>query len=134
MIDVMIEEDGVGLAAPQIGLSIQLVVISLSGKRENAEVFVNPELSNFQGSAEIEEGCLSVPGVRASVRRAGICTVDAQDLEGNRFTMDAVDLAAIVLQHETDHLNGVLFIDRLSTISRIACRRGIKQLEADYQE
>lgn len=134
MVDIMLQEDGVGLAAPQVGLPIQLVVISLTGKREDVEVFVNPVLSNFQGSCEIEEGCLSVPGVRSTVKRAGVCTVEAQDLDGNGFTMDATEFAAVAVQHETDHLNGILFIDRLSTLGRIACRRGLKLLEQEYKK
>ena len=133
MTDLMIKNSGIGLAAPQVGVSLRIVVISLTGKHDDAEVFINPELSNFHGRSEMEEGCLSVPNVRAKVQRFGACNVRALDLEGNQFLVDAVELAAIVFQHETDHLDGVLFIDRLNTVSRMVCRRAIKQLEQQYQ-
>ena len=134
MVDLMVESDGVGLAAPQVGVSLRLIVVSPTGLKEDAEILVNPVLTNLVGNCEGEEGCLSVPGVRAKVRRAESCTVTAQDLEGNSFTVDATELPAIILQHETDHLDGILFIDRLNAISKMACRRGIKQLEKEYED
>ena len=134
MVDLMVESDGVGLAAPQVGVSLRLIVVSPTGTKEDAEVFVNPVLTNLIGSCEGEEGCLSVPGVRARVRRAESCTATAQDLDGNSFTIDAAELPAIILQHETDHLDGILFIDRLNAFSKMACRRAIKQLEKEYED
>lgn len=134
MAHIMIDSCGIGLAAPQVGLSIRLIVFSLTGKLEDVEVLVNPELSNFQGASESEEGCLSLPGVRAKVRRSAACTVTALNLDGDQFVMDAVDLAATVIQHEFDHLGGTLLIDRLNAISRLSCRKGLKQLERDFQE
>ena len=133
MVDLMVESDGVGLAAPQVGVSLRLIVISPTGLKEDAEILVNPVLTNLIGNIDGEEGCLSVPGIRAKVRRAESCTVTAQDLEGNSFTVDAAELPAIILQHETDHLDGILFIDRLNAISKMACRRGIKLLEKEYE-
>ena len=133
MIETMVQSQGIGLAAPQVGLPIRLIVISPTGKSDDAEVLINPELSHFQGSSEMEEGCLSLPGVRGKVRRAQACAVTALDLDGNRFVMEAADLTATVLQHETDHLDGVLFIDRLSTISRMKCRRAIRALDQEYR-
>jgi len=132
MIDVMVESNGIGLAGPQVGVHLKLIVISLTGKAQDAEVFVNPQIIETSGWSEMEEGCLSLPGVRARVKRPAVCSVDVGDLEGNRFLIDATDMLATVLQHEIDHLNGVLFIDRLNTISRIACRKSIKYLETQY--
>jgi peptide deformylase len=132
MIRIMIENSGIGLAATQIGVSLRMFVMSLSGKTEDAQVIINPKLDNFQDWSEMEEGCLSVPGVRAKVRRYSACTVTALDLEGNRFVMDVVDLASTCVQHETDHLDGILFINRLSALSKLACRRALKQLEEEY--
>ncbi|MBN1436840.1 MAG: peptide deformylase [Sedimentisphaerales bacterium] len=132
MWDVMFEADGVGLAAPQVGVSLRIFIVSVTGRREDGQVFINPELSNLQGVSETEEGCLSVPGVRSKVRRAGACTVKALDLDGNTFVLEAADLSATAVQHENDHLDGKLFIDRLTTVGRIACRRGLKQLEREY--
>jgi peptide deformylase len=133
MIELMVKSAGIGLAANQVGLPVRLIVVSLTGKAEDAEVLVNPELTNLQGDVETEEGCLSVPGIRAKVRRANACTVNALDLEGNSFVMDTVELGAIVLQHEVDHLDGILFVDRLGTVARMACRRALKQLEDAYE-
>lgn len=134
MVRLMLQADGIGLAAPQVGLSIRLVVVNLTGKPEEAHVLINPELSDFEGWQEGEEGCLSLPGIRGKVRRHAACNVKASDLDGNEFVMDVVDLPATVLQHETDHLNGVLFIDRLNAVSRLACRKGLKMLESSYQD
>ncbi len=134
MADIMIKSSGIGLAAPQIGLPLRLIVFTLTGKPEDVEVLINPELSNFQGASEIEEGCLSLPGIRAKVRRPAACTVHALNLEGDPFILDAVDLAATVVQHETDHLDGALFIDRLNAVSRLSCRKGLKQLEREFKE
>jgi len=134
MVELMVESSGVGLAAPQVGVSLRLIVISLSGKKEDAEVLVNPNVTNLNGWSEMEEGCLSIPGVRATVKRAAACTVEAMDLEGNQFMMDAVELLATILQHETDHLNGILFIDRLNPITKMGCRKAIKCLEEEWKQ
>ena len=133
MTDLMIESSGVGLAAPQVGVSLRLIVVSPNGKRDNVEVLVNPQLSDFQGEFKMEEGCLSIPNIRATVRRYAVCSVSALNLDGNRFITDAVEFAATVYQHETDHLNGILFVDRLNTVSRLACRRSLRQLEQQYE-
>ena len=132
MVDLMIESQGIGLAATQLGIPLEVVTISLTGKREDVEVFINPQLEGFDGVSELEEGCLSLPGIRAMVRRSAVCQVRALDLEGNNFCKEMLDLAATVIQHETDHLRGKLFIDRLSTIALMSCRKGLKQLEQDF--
>ena len=134
MADIMIKSSGIGLAAPQVGLPLRMIVFSLTQKPEDVEVLINPELSNLQGISEIEEGCLSLPGIRAKLRRPAACTVNALNLDGNPFVTDAVDLAATVIQHEFDHLDGTLFIDRLNAVARLSCRKALKQLERDFQE
>ena len=134
MTDLMVKSGGIGLAAPQVGISLRVIVISLTVKPEDTQILVNPELSNFQGTAEMEEGCLSVPSIRANVPRAATCTLNAQDIEGNKYTLEADGLLATVIQHEIDHLNGILFIDRISTISRMARRKALKQLEREYED
>lgn len=134
MIEMMLEARGVGLAGPQVGLPLRMFIISPDATREKSQVFINPEISNLQGTAEFEEGCLSLPDVRAPIKRAATCTVEATDVEGNRFTADLDDLAAIAAQHEYDHLEGTLFIDRLGGISKIACRKAIKRLEKEYRQ
>lgn len=134
MIDLMVAENGVGLAAPQVGVPLRIIVVSFTGQRKDAEVFINPELDQFEGWAEMEEGCLSVPGVRAAVRRPAVCAVRAWDLDANEFVMDATELAATVFQHETDHLDGRLFIDRLGGLAKMAVRRPLRDLERQWPD
>jgi len=117
MADTMYAEDGVGLAAPQIGVSLRLAVIDVSGSDGDRGLgllkLVNPEIVAREGEIEYEEGCLSVPGLFHDVERPASVVVQAQDVNGKVFTVKADGLLARAIQHENDHLNGVLFIDRL---------------------
>ena len=129
MIELMYKDKGIGLAAPQVAESIRLITVDLSGpeKREDPRVFVNPVLSNLEGEVESEEGCLSVVGYRSTVIRAERLHLSAHDLDGNVVEMGADDLMAICLQHEVDHLNGVLFIDKISKLKRTLYERKLKK-------
>lgn len=122
MFDTMVLEDGIGLAAPQVGESIRLIVIDLPLADEElfdeAEAFVNPEIIEKEGSFCIEEGCLSVPELREEVDRFRKIKVRYQDLEGETHEMIAEDILAVVFQHEIDHLDGILFVDRLPPMKR----------------
>jgi peptide deformylase len=113
MFETMAEADGVGLAAPQVGVSIRLFVINIQGVEKRA--YINPQIIETSIETDTsEEGCLSIPGVWHDVQRPARVTVQAQDIEGKVFTVKAEGLLARAIQHENDHLNGVLFIDRLS--------------------
>lgn len=129
MAELMYEHKGIGLAAPQVGESVRLITVDLSGpdKREDLRVFINPVLSNLEGEVESEEGCLSVRGYRTNVCRAEKVRLTAQDLDGNTVELDADELMAICLQHEIDHLNGVLFIDKISSLKRVMYERKLKK-------
>ncbi len=123
MAETMYENDGIGLAAPQVGRNIRMVVIDVTGpeKREGLMTLVNPVLTPVEGEGRIlgEEGCLSVPmQYRAKVERAARVRARALDLDGNPLEFEADDLLSVCLQHEVDHLDGVLFIDRLSHLKR----------------
>lgn len=120
MTQLMYENRGIGLAAPQVGESLRLVTIDLSGPDERTElmVLVNPVILSKEGRILDEEGCLSVPNLRAKVERADKVRVKAKNLEGEEVNLDAEGLMAICLQHELDHLDGVLFIDRISRLKR----------------
>ena len=133
MIDLMVQARGIGLAAPQVGVGLRLFVASVTSDANDAQVFINPQIDDFQGISEIEEGCLSLPGIQVKVRRPAICVITAQDLTGESFSFQAHELQATVVQHENDHLDGRLIIDRASTLQRIGFRKTIKQLELDYQ-
>jgi peptide deformylase len=120
------------LAAPQIGQCSRVVVIDLSGpeKREALQVFINPEIVVADGVEVKDEGCLSVPfGYRADVKRAQTVTVRALDLEGRPFTVQADGLMARCLQHELDHLDGKLFIDRISRLKRSLFDNRVKKAQ-----
>ena len=108
MFDVMYDAGGVGLAAPQVGILRRFFIVHVGA----AQVFINPVLSRPKGSVELEEGCLSLPGQTGLVRRPKSVRVDAWNHTGDRFSLNAFGELARVIQHENDHLDGVLFIDK----------------------
>lgn len=118
LLDTMYAQSGIGLAATQVNLHQQIVVIDLSDTQEQPQVFINPVLITQSGSTGISEGCLSIPDFRAFVPRASQITVRALNAQGWSFEVQAEGLLAICLQHEIDHLNGTLFIDYLSSLKR----------------
>lgn len=121
MVQTMHDADGVGLAAPQIGENIRAVVIGIPLPEENKREFyelVNPEIVSSRGFQVGEEGCLSVPGFFAKIRRKEHVRISALDRTGKRFTIDADGMLSRVLQHEIDHLDGILFFDRLGRLKR----------------
>ncbi|MBI3591973.1 MAG: peptide deformylase [Nitrospirae bacterium] len=120
MIETMYAAPGVGLAAPQVGVSKRLLVIDISTKDESRPliVLVNPEVVEADGFVDSEEGCLSVPEYTAVIKRAEKVIVKGLDREGKPMEIEGTGLLARALQHEIDHLDGVLFVDRLSTIKR----------------
>ena len=132
MEETMYDAPGVGLAAPQIGESLQLIVVNTARDEDCREtlVMVNPKISEKEGNQVDEEGCLSVIDLTASVKRSKKITVCYQDLEGEEQEMMAEDRFAVILQHEIDHLNGVLFIDHLSTLKRALYKKKVKKMLA----
>jgi len=124
MAETMYEAPGIGLAATQVDVHLQVVVIDTSEDKNALHVFINPRIEKSEGDCEGEEGCLSVPGVYEKVRRAERVTVRFLDMQGKEQVLEAEGLLAICIQHETDHLNGKLFIQYLSQLkqSRIKAR------------
>ena len=114
MAETMYEAPGIGLAATQVDVHKQVVVIDVSEDRNDLLALINPRLENFQGQQEGEEGCLSVPGIFEKVERAERVTVHYQDADGQARTLVAEGLLAVCIQHELDHLNGMVFVDHLS--------------------
>jgi peptide deformylase len=136
MFDLMYEHEGVGLAANQVNLPYRLFVTNVEGDPKLKElecVFINPVLSKGRGQAEAEEGCLSIPEIRAPVVRKETVHVQAYDLAGNEIEGDVEGFAARVLQHETDHLDGTLFIDRLGPAQLGAIKDKLAELELDFR-
>jgi peptide deformylase len=138
MCDVMYDEPGIGLAAPQLGCPVRLVVVDTEWTAEDVErnplILVNPELSEHEGKLVWTEGCLSVPDFEADVERAERVLLRARDLDGKEIELRAEGLQAVCLQHEVDHLDGILFIDRISRLKRsryVAKRKKQLKLEGD---
>ncbi len=122
LVDTMYAHRGIGLAAPQVGEDLQLIVASPEQVRGRELIIVNPVLDGCEGRAGIVEGCLSVPNVWERVKRSARVRLTGQKLDGQPITIDAEGLLAIVLQHEVDHLQGRLFLDRLSWFRRLRVR------------
>ncbi|RMF44864.1 MAG: peptide deformylase, partial [Planctomycetota bacterium] len=135
MFDLMYEHRGVGLAAPQVDLPLRLFVMNASGQRgEGVErVLINPVVSRPRGSDEAEEGCLSLPGVHGIVMRPKTVHVHAYDLSGEELDEDFTGFEARVIQHEHDHLNGLLFIDRLQESALVEIEDAVQELVDDFR-
>lgn len=133
MFDTMYEQEGIGLAAPQVAIQKRIITIDLEGDKSNQLVLINPEILESSGETGIEEGCLSIPGFRGLVPRKQKVTVRALDLNEQTFTLDAEDLLAICIQHEIDHLNGVLFIDYLSPLKRQRIKEKMLKLKKQIE-
>lgn len=136
MFELMYEAKGVGLAANQVALPIQVFIINPSGDPANKDeehVFINPEITRRKGSVEGEEGCLSLPEIYGQVPRAKEVTVEAFDLDGQLIEFELTELPGRVVQHETDHLHGVLFIDRMSEAARRELQPDLENFEAHFE-
>lgn len=136
MFDLMYEHEGVGLAANQVDLPYRLFIANPEGNpdaRESEGVFINPVLSAGRGLAEDEEGCLSIPGLRAPVTRNTSIKIQAYDLDGNEISGEVTDFMARIVQHETDHLDGTLFIDRLGPAQALDLRDQLEEFEFAFQ-
>lgn len=146
MFELMDDAEGIGLAAPQVGLPIRLFVINvppgdarsaegpLPSATAGPEIYINPMISSPVGAPEpAEEGCLSLPDIRGQVLRPPTVTIAAYDLEGREFTRTATGLLARCWQHELDHLDGVLILDRMTQMSRLRNRAAVRDLERDAE-
>ena len=132
MFDTMYEAPGIGLAATQIDVHERIVVLDVSDDGDQPLTLINPELIAGEGEIEMQEGCLSVPGIYENIKRTANVRVAAVDRQGNPFEMDADGLLAVCIQHEIDHLEGKLFVDYLSPLKRDRIRR--KMLKQQRQD
>jgi peptide deformylase len=131
MFETMYAAPGVGLAAVQVGVSKRLFVMDCSGGKDPAQRFalINPEVLRVEGTQNGEEGCLSFPGIFTPVERNLRAVVRAQDLNGEYFEVDGMELTARCMLHETDHCDGIVFLDKMSPIKRELVKRKIKRLQ-----
>lgn len=131
MAETMYAAPGIGLAATQVGVHRRIIVIDISDTRDQLRTFINPEILDKSGEAEWEEGCLSVPGIYEKVQRAQRVKVRALDAQGEPYTLEAEDLLAVCIQHEMDHLEGKVFVERLS---RLKQRRILAKLKKQIRQ
>ena len=129
MAETMYAAPGIGLAAIQVDVPRRVIVIDVSEDRTALKVFINPVITSSEGEQEREEGCLSLPGVYAPVRRADSIVVQALDRDGNEFSLRAEGLLAVCIQHEIDHLDGKVFVDYLSRMKRDRIRKRLVKQE-----
>lgn len=134
MFRIMYETRGVGLAGPQVGYGYQIFVLNVGGRPDDERVFLNPEIVARSGEIVEEEGCLSFPGIVARIARAERATLRATDLEGREVTLEGEGLLAKAFQHEMDHLDGILIIDRMTPAERLAAAPQLKDLEKQYAQ
>lgn len=128
LLETMYEVNGAGLAATQVGLDIRVAVIDVTADRNQPLVLVNPEIIDSASEQSMEMGCLSLPGCWAAVKRSGWVKVRAQDRYGETFEMEGEGILAEAFQHEIDHLDGILFIDKLSPLKQKMVRQRAKKL------
>lgn len=136
MFELMYAHHGIGLAANQVDLPYRVFVLNLTGDAEVKDeelVFLNPEILRRKGTTEGEEGCLSFPGLYGDVKRAAEIVVEAFDLSGSVFEYSLTELGSRAVQHEIDHLDGMLFIDRMTAANRQKCEPALKKFELEYQ-
>lgn len=137
LIETMYAANGVGLAAPQIGVTKRVTVIDVSHPDEGERdpiVLINPEIVETSGSIKWEEGCLSFPGLYGDVKRAAEVTVRATNRDGDEYEIEGEELLAVALQHEIDHLDGVLFIHHMSGLKRRMALKKYKKIRAQMEE
>lgn len=136
MLRAMYDSEGVGLAAPQIGISKRIIVLDVDPYDPDCEpiALINPEIVERTGKEDSEEGCLSVPDVRGEVKRSENVTVEALDLDGKKVRIEATDLLARAIQHEIDHLNGVLFVDHLGRLKQQLIKKQLRKIKKETEE
>jgi peptide deformylase len=136
MFETMYAADGVGLAAPQIGVLQRVIVLDTTPRQPESKpiAMINPEIVAMEGETTYTEGCLSIPGEAEDVDRAAVVSVRFLDPDGNEQTLRCDELLAIAVQHEVDHLDGTVFVDHISTLKRELIRKRMKRVKADRAE
>ena len=131
MLKIMYESDGVGLATPQIGISIRIIVVDPDPYDPDSRpmALINPEIVERSGDAEADEGCLSVPEIRGNVERSENVTVEAFNLDGEKVRIEATDMLARIFQHEIDHLDGKLIVDHFSRLRKQMIKKQLRRIE-----
>lgn len=132
MFDLMFAARGVGLAAAQVGIRTRIFVASPTFEPSDRRVYINPKIIAVEGSQDGEEGCLSFPGIASKIKRYNYATIRAMNLAGEIFEESDEELTARIFQHETDHLDGRLLVDRMGSVAKLSYRRALKSLEEEF--
>jgi len=134
MLDTMYAASGIGLAAIQVNIRKQIIIIDVSPDQSDTQIFINPTITASDGDSETEEGCLSLPGIYASVHRHEHIRVQAMSVEGQSFEREANGLLALCIQHEMDHLKGKVFVDYLSRLKQERIRKRLKKEQREKKQ
>ncbi|MHC4982016.1 MAG: peptide deformylase [Planctomycetota bacterium] len=134
MFELMFAARGIGLAAPQVGVPVRLFVVSPRSDGEDRRVYINPRIISADGSQQEEEGCLSFPGITCKLKRYDVVTIRATGLDAEEFEETCEELTARIFQHEIDHLDGRLLVDRMSSVAKLANRGPLRELEEKFAE
>jgi len=137
MLELMYKHEGLGLASPQVAVGRRMIVMNFAGdanEKDKEHVAINPVILETKGAVEDREGCLSFPGLYAKVRRFQKVRVQAYNLRGELYEMTCTDLAARIWQHEIDHLDAALFIDKLGLLARRTTKKAIEEFQRDFQK
>jgi peptide deformylase len=134
MSELMFAANGVGLAAAQVGVTVCLFIASPTFDKDDLHVYINPNIVEKSGAVNDEEGCLSFPNIFCKVKRAAKVTVEAIGLDGQPFTQTVEGLHARIIQHENDHLDGILLADRMGSVAKLAKRHALQSLEQEYAD
>lgn len=136
MLDTMYASEGVGIAAPQIGISKRIIIVDVNPNEASVKplILINPEIVEASGEIKEQEGCLSIPDIRSEVKRYERVVVEGLDLDGKKIRVEGTDLLARALQHEIDHINGKLFIDHLSKLKQQLLKNQLRKIEQGDKE
>lgn len=132
MFETMYEDNGIGLAATQLSINLRIFVVDTQDNNQKPLAFINPVIIEKTGEQKCKEGCLSIPGIYAEVKRSEKIKIEALDRNGKNFTLNANGLLAIAIQHECDHLDGKLFIDHLSSLKKQLIKKKLKKLQKEH--
>ena len=132
MFALLFESCGVGLAASQVGVTVRLFIASPTCEPDNRHVYINPRIISTDGTQNTEEGCLSFPAIFCNIKRAQTVTVEATDINGQRFQQTCDDLHSRIIQHENDHIDGRLLVDRMGSVAKLSNRKSLQALEEQF--
>lgn len=134
MTELIFDSNGVGLSAPQVGVTVRLFIGSPTFEPDDLHIYINPRIISVEGADISEEGCLSFPGIFTKIKRYAKVTIEAMGLEGVVFTQTCEDLHARICQHENDHLEGKLLVDRMGSVAKMGHRKALEELVDKFEE